>query len=88
MSDRVKAKVGNDRLTAINEDVLASQVLVDHLLIVQVAHALGDLRGDVDLPVEIGLLIGLGVKVFVQADAPTQRHDYGAFGRLNTGAYE
>ena len=61
---------------------------MDHLLVVQVRHALCDLDGDVDCPVDVGFRVRVGVQIFVQAHATTQAHDDGANGRFDTGAYE
>lgn len=41
--ERVETEIGNDSLTAIDEDILGAEILMNELLIVQISHSLGDL---------------------------------------------
>ena len=86
--DRMQTEVSDNRLATVNENILTTQVLVNHSFIMQVAHALGNLRGDVDCPVEIRFLVRFCMKVFVEAYAAAQAHDYGALGWLHARAHD
>lgn len=86
--ERVEAKIGDESLSAVDENILRTKILMNELFIVQVAHALSDLRGNVNDPVKIGPIVRIGAQVLVQAHAATQTHNDGTLGRLHARAYE